>query len=310
MAIWPYGGYLRSIDEIVVHTVFTKAKLSTCNGLLCLSTYYMRICQFPADPPFCQAKSTTQINKLNQQFDIEITMAIPLLNYPLSSQNQRVAAIEVPGDEHPRQYTLDNLPDRTEMDEVIWAAYRQIYNEQQLITAHRQVALESQLRNGQLTVRDFVWGLLLSDSFRRLNYETNSNYRFVELCIQRVLGRPVYNEREKLAWSIVLATKGIQGFVDQILDSEEYAASFGDHTVPYQRRRILPQRDRGELPFARMSRYDSYHLDQLYRLGQLRRVRPSVVDRSAAVYRKVLFLIPTSAVALLVATLLLVAAPR
>lgn len=29
------------------------------------------------------------------------------------------------------------------------------------------------------------------------------------MCIQRVLGRDVYNDREKLAWSIVLATKGL-----------------------------------------------------------------------------------------------------
>lgn len=235
-------------------------------------------------------------------------MAIPLLEYAPSSQNQRVKGFEVPGDEQPRQFTLDNLPVGTELDEIIWAAYRQIFNEQQIIVAHRQTALESQLRNGQITVKDFIRGLLLSDSFRRLNYETNNNYRFVELCIQRVLGRPVYNNSEKLSWSIVLATKGLKGFVDALLASEEYATHFWDNTVPYQRRRILPQRAQGELPFARMARYDSYHLDQLYLTGQLRKFRPGSVDRSAAVYRKVLFLLPTSAVAALVATLLLVAA--
>lgn len=237
-------------------------------------------------------------------------MTLPLLSYPLSSQNQRVEAFEVSGDEQPRQYTLDNMPDQTEMDELIWAAYRQIFNEQQLITAHRQITLESQLRCGLLTMRDFIQGLLLSDSFRRLNYETNSNYRFVELCIQRVLGRPVYSEREKLAWSIVLATQGLQGFVNQLLNSDEYAACFGDSCVPYQRRRILPQRTQGDLPFARMARYDSHHLNQLYRSGQLRKPSIGVVDRSAAVYRKVLVLVPAGAVAMLVATLLFVAAPR
>ena len=237
-------------------------------------------------------------------------MAIPLLNYPPSSQNQRVGGFEVPGDEQPRQYTLDNLPNEAEMDDIIWAAYRQIFNEQQVIAAHRQVVLESQLRNGQITLQDFIRGLLLSDSFRRLNYETNNNYRFAELCIQRVLGRPVYNNAEKLSWSIVLATKGLRGFVDALLYSEEYTTHFGDNTVPYQRRRILPQRAQGEMPFARMARYDSYHLDQLYRSGQLRKFSTGLVDRSAAVYRKVLFLVPTTAVAVLVATLILVAAPQ
>ncbi len=237
-------------------------------------------------------------------------MTIPLLSYPLSSQNQRVNGFDIPGDEQPRVYSLDNLPNRTEMDEIIWAAYRQVFNEQQIIAYHRQVALESQLRTGQITVRDFIRGLVLSDSFRRLNYETNSNYRFVEMCIQRVLGRQVYNNRERLAWSIVLATKGLIGFVDDLLNTEEYLSQFGDMTVPYQRRRVLPQRSQGELPFARMARYDQQHLRQLQQLEQSRFWNLGVVDRSASVYRKVVLMVPTASVALLVATLIFVIAPK
>ncbi len=66
------------------------------------------------------------------------------------------------------------------------------------------------------------------------------------MCVQRLLGRDVYQEQEKLAWSIVLATSGLQGFIDALLDSEEYMNNFGYDTVPYQRRRILPQRGSGE----------------------------------------------------------------
>jgi|GEM_PF-395749 len=231
-------------------------------------------------------------------------MTLPLLSYPLSSQNQRVAGYEIPGDEAPRIYTLDNLPASTEMDELIWACYRQVFNEQQILQHHRQLGLESQLRNRQITVRDFLRGLVLSDSFRRLNYETNTNYRFAEMCIQRLLGRQVYDEREKLAWSIVLATKGLQGFVDQLLASEEYLEAFGDNTVPYQRRRILPQRSLGESPFARMARYDRYHLNQLQALGGWRSGN-GVVDRSAKVYRRVIFAVPALSVAALILTLVL-----
>ncbi|MEO0946874.1 MAG: phycobilisome rod-core linker polypeptide [Cyanobacteria bacterium J06641_5] len=233
-------------------------------------------------------------------------MAIPLLTYPLSSQNQRVKGFEVPGDEYPWQSTLENWPVGTDLDEVINAAYRQIFNEQQIIVAHRQIGLESQLRNGQIVMRDFIRGLLLSDSFRRLNYEANNNYRFVEICLRRVLGRPAYNRQETLAWSVVLATKGLQGFVDALLSGEEYEENFGDFFIPYQRRRILPQRTLGELPNARMARYGSDRRDLLFLSGQLRRVvaSVSVVDRSAAVYRRVLFLLPAAAVAILVAVLL------
>jgi phycobilisome rod-core linker protein len=237
-------------------------------------------------------------------------MALPLLTYPLSSQNQRVEGYEIFGDEQPRIYTLDNLPKDSELDEIIWAAYRQIFNEQQILQHHRQVALESQLRSHQITIYDFIRGLVLSDSFRRLNYECNNNYQFVEMCIQRVLGRNVYDNREKLSWSIVLATQGIQGFVDALLNSDEYQTNFGTTTVPYQRRRILPQRSQGELPFARTPRYDQYYRSQLPSQNQWRSFSNGVSDRSAAVYRKMLFAVPTLSIAALVVTIILVAVPK
>lgn len=190
-------------------------------------------------------------------------MSIPLLEYAPSSQNQRVISFEIPGDEQPRVYTTENLLSATEIDGLIFAAYRQIFHEQQMLSSNRQTFLESQLRARQITVKEFIRGLVLSDSFRRLNYDANNNYRFVELCVQRVLGRTIYNEREKLAWSIVLATKGLSGFINDLLNSQEYNNNFGDNTVPYQRRRILPQRNQGELPFERMARYGTDYRDKV-----------------------------------------------
>ncbi|MGD1902204.1 MAG: phycobilisome rod-core linker polypeptide [Geitlerinemataceae cyanobacterium] len=230
-------------------------------------------------------------------------MALPLLNYPPSSQNQRVKGFEVPGDEQPRQYALEAPFSDSQVSDAIAAAYRQIFNEQQSISFNRQPALESQLRQGRITVRGFIRGLLLSESFQRMNFDTNSNYRFAELCVQRVLGRAVYNEKEKLAWSIVIATKGVVGFVDELLATDEYLEAFRDDTVPYQRRRILPQRGQGELPFARMARYDRNHLERLYSSGQLRKFDNGVVDRSATVYRRAVVLTSISAIVFLLATL-------
>ena len=189
-------------------------------------------------------------------------MSIPLLTYSPSSQNQRVAGYEVNGEEQARVYSKEVLLTSKEIDELIWAAYYQIFHEQQMLASNRQTYLESQLRSGQITVRDFIRGLATSDPFRRLNYDSNNNYRFVEICMQRILGRNVYDEREKLAWSIVLATNGLQGFINALLDSEEYLNNFGEQIVPYQRRRILPQRDQGELPFARTARYGTDYRDK------------------------------------------------
>jgi phycobilisome rod-core linker protein len=192
-------------------------------------------------------------------------MSIPRLEYAPLSQNHRVEGFEIPGDEQPRIYTTDNLLAASEMDMLIMAAYRQVFNEQQMLDSYRQRFLESQLRAGQIMVRDFIRGLVLSDSFRRLTYNSNNNYRFVEICIQRILGRNVYSDREKFSWSIVLATKGLQGLIDDLLNTEEYLSNFGYDTVPYQRRRILPQRAQGELPFARMARYGEDYRDKLPR---------------------------------------------
>lgn len=194
-------------------------------------------------------------------------MAIPLLEYSPSSQNQRVLGYEIPGDEQPWIYNAENLLSNSEIQYLIWAAYRQIFNEQQILASNREQGLESQLRGRQITVKDFIRGLLLSDTFRKRNYEPNNNYRFAEMCVQRVLGRNVYSDREKLAWSIVLATKGLAEFVDALLDSDEYLDSFGDDIVPYQRRRILPQRADGEAPFARMPRYGADYRAKLENIG-------------------------------------------
>ncbi|MDZ8052719.1 MAG: phycobilisome rod-core linker polypeptide [Aulosira sp. ZfuVER01] len=189
-------------------------------------------------------------------------MAIPLLEYSPISQNQRVTAYEVPGDEQPRIFSTENLLSSTDLDILIEAAYRQIFFH--AFAADRERFLESQLRSGQITVRDFIRGLLLSNTYKRSFYDLNSNYRFVEQTVQRVLGRDVYNNREKIAWSIVVATKGIKGFVDDLLNTEEYLEAFGYDTVPYQRRRVLPGRTEGELPFnIKSPRYDAYHRAKL-----------------------------------------------
>lgn len=189
-------------------------------------------------------------------------MALPLLSYSPKSQNVRVEGYEVGNDDQPKTYTTENMLSASDMDALIEAAYRQMFFH--AFKSDREPFLESQLRNGQITVRDFIRGLMLSETFRSSFYEKNSNYRFVEQCVQRVLGRDVYNEREKIAWSIVVATKGIEGFADALLNSEEYLENFGYDTVPYQRRRVLPGRPQGELPFnIKSPRYDDYYRAKL-----------------------------------------------
>ncbi len=189
-------------------------------------------------------------------------MGIPTLEYAPNCQNGRVSGYEVGSDEDVRIYSTENLYSPEDIAQLIEAAYRQIYFH--AFASDREPFLESQLKSGQISVRDFIRGLLLSDTYKRSFYDLNSNYRFVAQTIQRVLGRDVYSQRESIAWSIVVATKGIKGFVDELLDSEEYQENFGNSVVPYQRRRVLPGRSTGETPFnIKSPRYDAYHRAKL-----------------------------------------------
>jgi len=187
-------------------------------------------------------------------------LAIPFLSYAPSSQNVRVASFGVGGDDQPVVFTTENILSSADMDHLVEAAYRQIFFHAFKSDRIGLKVVESQLRSGQVTVRDFIRGLLVSDTYKRSFYNLNNNYRFVEITIQHVLGRNVYSEREKIAWSIVICTKGYNAFIDQILDSEEYLENFGYDTVPYQRRRSLPGRPVGEVPFnIQDPRYDEYY---------------------------------------------------
>lgn len=167
-------------------------------------------------------------------------MALPLLNYKPTTQNQRVKSFGISdlNEDTPYIYRMENVSSPTEMQDLIWAAYRQIFSEHEILRFNRQKVLESQISNGSITVRDFIRGLVKSEAFYRLVVSVNNNYRLVQICLKRLLGRDSYNKDEEIAWSIKIATLGFHGFVDILLDSEEYTQAFGDYTVPYQRKRM------------------------------------------------------------------------
>jgi phycobilisome rod-core linker protein len=196
-------------------------------------------------------------------------MTIPLLEYKPSSQNQRVAGYEVPNEDTPRIYRIEDCAFDSEVQELIWASYRQIFSEHEILKFYRQTNLESQIKNRAITVRDLIRGLAKSETFRNLVVQTNSNYRLVDIALKRILGRASYNKDEEIAWSIKIATLGWNGFVDALINSQEYQSNFGDNIVPYQRRRY---KDR---PFNLVTpRYGNYWRDKLedarYKAGDIK----------------------------------------
>jgi phycobilisome rod-core linker protein len=95
-------------------------------------------------------------------------MPIPLLDYKPSSQNQRVSGYEVPSEDTPWIYRIENCLDQNDVLDLIWAAYRQVLSEHEILQSNRQKHLESQLKNRAITVRDFIRGIAKSDAFYRL----------------------------------------------------------------------------------------------------------------------------------------------
>lgn len=185
-------------------------------------------------------------------------MALPLLNYAPTTQNARVSPFRVGSDEDPRAASMEKAMDREDQNFVIESAYRQIFFH--AFKVDRDRTLESQLRDGQITVRDFIRSLCLSDTFNRSFYNLNSNYKVARHLVEKLLGRPTHGKAEEIAWSAVLMTRGVKGMVDDILNSEEYLEAFGYDTVPFHRNRVVGSREVGETPFNITSpRYDAYY---------------------------------------------------
>lgn len=165
-------------------------------------------------------------------------MSIPLLDNRPTTENHRVPGYEVSGEDTPSVYRLTDAISDQDVDQLIWAAYRQVFGEHLILESNRQIGLESQLRNRAISVQDFMRGLGKSEVYRELVAETNSNYRLVDITFKRFLGRATYNRNEQITWSIVIATQGLHGFIDAVVNSDEYRRNFGNDVVPYQRRRF------------------------------------------------------------------------
>ncbi len=163
-------------------------------------------------------------------------MTLPLLNTKPTTQNHRVTSVAaVPTIDRPRVWEVGQTIDEQDFQAFLYAAYRQVFSEHLIVQSNRQTDLESQLRNGSISVQSFIRGLGKSEVFQRLVYDANNNYRFVEVCLKRFLGRAPYNKQETINMSIIVAQKGYPALIDALIDSAEYQENFGTKVIPYQR---------------------------------------------------------------------------
>ncbi|MEM9482745.1 MAG: phycobilisome rod-core linker polypeptide [Cyanobacteria bacterium P01_F01_bin.116] len=118
---------------------------------------------------------------------------------------------------------------------VIRAVYRQVLGNAHVMESERLTAAESQLRNGDLSVRDFVRVVAKSDLYKSRFVNSSPRYRCHELNFKHLLGRAPESYEEATYHSGIIDTQGYDADIDAYIDSDEYKDAFGDDTVPYPR---------------------------------------------------------------------------
>lgn len=118
---------------------------------------------------------------------------------------------------------------------VIVASYRQVMGNEHLMLRERLTSAESLLRQGQISVRDFVRFIAQSELYREKFFYSNSQTRLIELNYKHLLGRAPYDESEIAFHVDLYSSEGYEAEINSYIDSAEYQENFGENIVPYYR---------------------------------------------------------------------------
>lgn len=135
---------------------------------------------------------------------------------------------------------------------VIRAAYRQVLGNEYLMKSERLTSAESLLRQGCISVRDFVRAIALSDLYREKFFYPNFQTRFIELNYKHLLGRVPYDESEIAFHVDLYNSKGYEAEISSYIDSVEYQENFGDNIVPSYRDFITKGPGQRTVGFSRL----------------------------------------------------------
>lgn len=122
-----------------------------------------------------------------------------------------------------------------DLQTVIRAVYKQVLGNEHILECDRLTSAESLLRNGDITVRQFVSLVGQSDLYRSLFFERSSQYRFIELNFKHFLGRSPQDQAEISEHVRIYNEQGYGAEIDSYIDSDEYNSNFGENIAPYAR---------------------------------------------------------------------------
>jgi phycobilisome core-membrane linker protein len=104
----------------------------------------------------------------------------------------------------------------------------------------RRPDLESKVRNGAISMRDFVSALASSEAYISRFYTPYPNTKAIEFLFRHLLGRAPANQAEISDYNRIMAERGFVAAVTTMVDSAEYTRYFGIDVVPYHRAPSLP----------------------------------------------------------------------
>ncbi len=175
-------------------------------------------------------------NVLLKELEVPTPSSRARLGSPVNQGLQLPAIYALAAEGGQRFIMRPRLPG-SEKAEVIRAAYRQVF-ERDIAKAYSQEVCPveaTQVRQGQLSMREFIRALGRSNEYRRQFYGRFSNSRVVELAFRHFLGRGVSSIEEFRQYFAIVSSRGLGGLVDALVNGLEYARVFGEETVPYLR---------------------------------------------------------------------------
>ncbi|MFQ3613574.1 MAG: phycobilisome rod-core linker polypeptide [Cyanobacteriota bacterium] len=139
-------------------------------------------------------------------------------------------------------FKLTSIANKAEVNNLIRAAYRQVFErDMDIYSVGSELSVaESKLRNGEITVKEFIETLGCSELYRSEFYAPHPNTKVIELGTKHFLGRAPLNQQEIRKYNQILATQGVKAFVRALLNTQEYRDVFNEDVVPYRRFPTLP----------------------------------------------------------------------
>ncbi|GCL49680.1 phycobilisome core-membrane linker polypeptide [Microcystis aeruginosa NIES-3804] len=140
------------------------------------------------------------------------------------------------GAEKRQKFVMKTGLSESEKSAIIKAAYRQIF-ERDITRAYSQSIsdLESKVKNGDISMKEFVRRLGKSPLYRKQFFEPFINSRALELAFRHFLGRGPSSREEVQKYFSIVSSGGLGALIDALVDSQEYSDYFGEETVPYLR---------------------------------------------------------------------------